>query len=600
MLAQKLKNAPDNAGIYQYFNAQGTLLYVGKAKSIKNRVKSYFRFSGELAAAPNLSPRIAKMISEVENVEYIVVQSEHDALILENSLIKQLKPKYNILLRDDKTYPYIAINLSEPFPRFEITRKIINDKNIKYFGPLSGSAKALLEALYLAFPLVQKKGCLKGKKACLFHQIHRCLAPCEEKIDTHAYAKIVQEALASLNDQKRLMTLLQAKMEDASMKLNFEEAAKLRDIINAIKDALHVTHVELSKLEDYDVFAIEIMEKTAVIMRLFIRDGKIVSTSHTLMHNAYGFEKEELYQRALFEFYNPMNQTFAKHILIAETFSEQTYMSQFLSEKFGQKITISVPQRGEKLYLTHMAQENAKTLILQHSLKNNNSLAEQMQTLFDLSSLPKRIEIFDNSHLGGKSPVGAMVVWDKEGFDKSSYRRYELHHVDEYAQMKEMLERRINDFAKESPPDLWILDGGDTLLKLAKTLLTQKGLFVDILAIAKEKRDAKAYRSKGSAHDLLYNQNQSFQLPPNDKRLQFIQRLRDEAHRFAITYHQQKKRGQDMSLELQKIDGIGVATIKKLLLYFGTFEAIYSATQEELEVTVGKKLGGNLFNGLRK
>lgn len=599
MLAQKLKNAPDSAGIYQYFNDQGTLLYVGKAKSIKNRVKSYFRFSGELSAAPNLSPRITKMVSEVHNVEYIVVQSEHDALILENSLIKQLKPKYNILLRDDKTYPYLAIDLSEPFPRFEVTRKIINDKNIKYFGPLSGSAKALLEALYLAFPLVQKKGCLKGKKACLFYQIHRCLAPCEGKIDTYAYAKIVQEALESLNDQKKLIALLQVKMEEASMKLNFEEAAKLRDIINAIKDALHITHVELSKLEDYDVFAIEIMEKTAVVMRLFIREGKIVSTSHTLMHNAYGFEKEELYQRALFEFYNPMNQTFARHILIAETFSEQTYMSQFLSEKFGQKMTINVPQRGEKLYLTQMAQENAKTLILQHSIKNNNTLAEQMQTLFDLSSLPNRIEIFDNSHLGGKSPVGAMVVWD-EGFDKSSYRRYELHHTDEYSQMKEMLERRINDFSKESPPDLWILDGGETLLKLAKTLLVQKGLFIDLLAIAKEKRDAKAYRSKGSAYDLLYNQNQSFHLPPSDKRLQFIQKLRDEAHRFAITYHQQKKRGRDMSLELQKIEGVGLATIKKLLLYFGTFEAIYSATQEELEVTVGKKLGANLFHGLRK
>ena len=599
MLAHKLKNAPHNAGIYQYFNASGMLLYVGKAKSIKNRVKSYFRFSGELSAAPNLSPRIAKMISEVDNVEYIVVQSEHDALILENSLIKQLKPKYNILLRDDKTYPYIAINLAEAFPRFEITRKIVNDKHVKYFGPLSGSAKALLEALYLAFPLVQKKGCLKGKKACLFYQIHRCLAPCEGKIDAITYAKIVQEALDSLNDQKKLVNLLHVKMEEASLKLNFEEAAKLRDIINSIKDALHVTHVELSKLEDYDVFAIEIMEKTAVVMRLFIRGGKIVSTAHTLIHNAYGFEKDELYQRALFEFYNPMNQTFAKQILIAEAFSEQAYMSQFLSEKFGQKMTISVPQRGEKLHLTDIAQENAKTLLLQHSTKNSNTLAEQMQTLFDLSSLPKRIEIFDNSHLGGKSPVGGMVVWD-EGFDKSSYRRYELHHIDEYAQMKEMLERRINDFSKDSPPDLWVLDGGETLLKLAKILLAQKGLHLDVLAIAKEKRDAKANRAKGAAHDLLYNQNQSFQLPPSDKRLQFIQRLRDEAHRFAITYHQQKKRGRDMSLELQTIEGVGVATIKKLLLYFGTFEAIYNATQEELEVTVGKKVGANLFQGLRK
>lgn len=599
MLIQKLKNAPDNAGIYQYFNAQGMLLYVGKAKSIKNRVKSYFRFSGELSAAPNLSPRIAKMISEVENVEYIVVQSEHDALILENSLIKQLKPKYNILLRDDKTYPYIAINLSEPFPRFEITRKIINDKHIKYFGPLSGSAKALLEALYLAFPLVQKKGCLKGKKACLFYQIHRCLAPCEQKVDTITYAKIVQEALESLNDQKKLVNLLHVKMEEASMKLNFEEAAKLRDILNSIKDALHVTHVELSKLEDYDVFAIEIMEKSAVVMRLFIREGKIVSTSHTLMHNTYGFEKDELYQRALFEFYNPMNQTFAKQILVAESFTECDEMCQFLSEKFGQKITINAPQRGEKLHLTTMAQENAKTLLLQNLTKHPTTLSEQMQKLFDLIHFPKRIEIFDNSHLGGVAPVGAMVVWD-EGFDKASYRRYELHHTDEYAQMKEMLERRINDFDKESPPDLWVLDGGETILKLAKTLLSHKGLTIDLLAIAKEKRDAKAQRAKGNAHDLVYNQNQSFALPVSDKRLQFIQRLRDEAHRFAITYHQKKKRGQDMSLELLKIEGIGVATLKKLLLYFGNFETIYTATQEELEVTIGKTLGTVLFNSLRK
>jgi len=599
MLSQKLKNAPHNAGIYQYFNAQGTLLYVGKAKNIKNRVKSYFRFSNELSAAPNLSPRIAKMISEVEDVEYIVVQSEHDALILENSLIKQLKPKYNILLRDDKTYPYIAINLAEAFPRFEITRKIINDKNIKYFGPLSGSAKALLDALYLSFPLVQKKGCLKGKKACLFYQIHRCLAPCEAKIDTISYARIVQEALDALNNQNKLITLLHVKMEEASMKLNFEEAAKLRDIRSAIKDALHVTHVELSKLEDYDVFAIEIMEKTAVVMRLFIRGGKIVSTSHTLMHNTYGFEKEELYQRALFEFYNPMNQTFAKQILLAEPFSEQADMSQFLSEKFGQKIMITVPKRGEKLYLTSMAQENAKTILIQNSTKNSNSLAEQMQTLFDLTALPKRIEIFDNSHLGGVSPVGGMVVWN-EGFDKSSYRRYELHHKDEYAQMKEMLERRVHDFSKESPPDLWILDGGETLLKLAKNILIQQGVHVDLLAIAKEKRDAKAHRAKGNAYDLLYNQNQAFQLPPQDKRLQFIQRLRDEAHRFAITYHQNKKRSKDMSLEFLTIDGIGAATIKKLLNYFGTFEAIYNATPEDLESTIGKHLGTKLVNFLRK
>ncbi|NCD13557.1 MAG: excinuclease ABC subunit C, partial [Epsilonproteobacteria bacterium] len=207
--------------------------------------------------------------------------------------------------------------------------------------------------------------------------------------------------------------------------------------------------------------------------------------------------------------------------------------------------------------------------------------------------------IFDNSHLGGQAPVGAMVVWD-EKFDKSSYRRYALHHANEYAQMKEMLERRIQDFSKESPPDLWILDGGETLLKLAFSLLKEKKIHLDVLAIAKEKIDAKAHRAKGNAHDIICTKNQSLKLPPSDKRLQFIQRLRDEAHRFAITYHQKKRQNKDLTLELQSIEGIGAATIKKLLNYFGTFDAIYTATQEELVFTIGQKLGTTLFKNLKK
>ncbi|ACZ11627.1 excinuclease ABC, C subunit [Sulfurospirillum deleyianum DSM 6946] len=599
MLAQKIKNAPKSAGIYQYFNASGALLYVGKAKNLHNRVKSYFRFSEQLSASPTLSARITKMIHEVENVEYIVVQSEHDALILENSLIKQLKPKYNILLRDDKTYPYIAINLADPFPRFEITRKITNDKNMKYFGPLSGSAKALLEALYLAFPLVQKKGCLKEKKACLFYQIGRCLAPCEAKIETASYAKIVQQALESLSEQKKLLHLLHVKMEEASLKLNFEEAAKLRDLMRSIKESLHVTHVELSTLENYDVFAIEIVEKTAVIMRLFIRAGKIVSTSHSFLHHVHGFDKEELYQRALFEFYQPMHQTFAHHILVAESFEEADALAVFLSEKFNQKITISTPQKGEKRHLISLAKENAHLLLLQHITKQHTSITEQLHALFDLTALPKRIEIFDNSHLGGTSPVGAMVVWD-EGFLKASYRHYLLHHKDEYAQMREMLERRIADFKKESPPDLWLLDGGKTLRQLALGLLKEARISLDVLAIAKEKIDAKAHRAKGSAHDLVYGKSSALKLAPADKRLQFLQKLRDEAHRFAISFHQKKKRSKDLSMELLSIEGMGQATLKKLVSYFGTFEAIYAATQEELEVTIGKKMGEKLFQSLNK
>ena len=599
MLLGQIKSAPSSAGIYQFFDDKGLLLYVGKAKVLKNRVKSYFRFTPSLLPSPNTSARIHKMLREVTSVEYIVVQSEHDALMLENSLIKQLKPKYNILLRDDKTYPYIRIDLAQPFPRFEVTRKIITSKSIKYFGPLSSSAKELLNALYLAFPLVQKKGCDKGKKACLFYQIKRCLAPCEGKIDTIAYAKIVQEALGALQDQRILLSLLESKMQTASEKLNFEEAAKIRDTLNAIKNALHVTHVELLKLENYDVFAIESTTALSVIMRLFIRNGKIVSTSHSLVHHNQGNDKDELYARALFEFYHPMEQTFATHILVAENFSEQATMTAFLSEKFLQKISISTPLRGEKRYLTDIAKANAQEILTQQTTQSKHDIYESLKTLFDLHTIPRRIEVFDNSHLGGDSPVGAMIVWD-DAFDKASYRRYALHHQDEYAQMKEMLERRIADFSKEGPPDLWILDGGRTLLQLAQSLLKHHALHVDVLAIAKEKIDAKAHRAKGSAKDLIYNEKQSFSLVTSDKRLHFIQKLRDEAHRFAITYHQNKKREKDMSPELLTIQGVGPAVIKKLLAYFGTFEAIYSATKGDLEAAIGQKVGENLFHCLKK
>lgn len=599
MLKEALQNAPQSAGIYQFFDFSGMLLYVGKAKIIKNRVKSYFRFSEPLSPAPKLSPRIEKMIREVHRVSYIVVQSEHDALILENTLIKQLKPKYNILLRDDKTYPYICVDLREPFARFEITRKVLNHKEIRYFGPFSSSARALLEALYLSFPLVQKKGCSKGKKACLFHQIGRCPAPCEKKIDTKEYAQTLDLAMHALANPSTLLACLKIKMAEASAKLNYEEAATIRDMVQSIHATMHTTHVELLSLGDYDVFAVENNASTAIIMRLFIREGKIVSTAHSIIHHTQGFEKDELYQRALFEFYHPLTHTQVRTILVADTFEEQASMSTFLSEKFGQKMTLTKPQRGEKLPLITLAKNNAQTLLAQHLNQHASSLEENLQRLFDFEALPKRIEVFDNSHLAGANSVGGMIVWEGK-FIKSSYRKYRLHHSNEYAQMREMLQRRIEDFSKESPPDLWVLDGGETLLKLARTLLKNAGLHIDLLAIAKEKIDAKANRSKGRANDTLYNHVQSFSLPPSDKRLQFIQKLRDEAHRFALSYHQKKREKNDLQSSLLCVEGLGEAKLKKLLNYFGTFEAIYSASKEELEVTLDKMTVENLVNFLNK
>ena len=255
-LLEKLKQLPNDAGVYQYFDKDGHLLYIGKAKILKNRVKSYFKFTPKLLPADKLGPRIYKMISEVVSCEWIVVPNEHDALILENSLIKQLKPKYNILLRDDKTYPYIVIDYNQDFPRLEITRRILKEKNVKYFGPYSTGAKDMLDSIYEIVPLVQKKSCVSGKKACLFHQIQKCLAPCENKISKEDYAKIVETALEYIYNKSKLITKLNERMSQYANNFRFEEAMTLRDRIKTIEKSQIKSGIDLATNEDIDIFAI--------------------------------------------------------------------------------------------------------------------------------------------------------------------------------------------------------------------------------------------------------------------------------------------------------------------------------------------------------
>ncbi len=592
-LKRKIKTVPNSSGVYQYFDEFGKLLYIGKAKNLKNRVKSYFRFSTTLQPAPNLSLRIGKMISETRDIKYILVENEHDALILENSLIKQLNPKYNILLRDDKTYPYITINLEEDFPRFEITRKIINKKGIKYFGPFSSSSKDIIDSLYLLFDLVQKKNCLDSKKACLFHQMKRCHAPCVGKIEKDEYKQIVDASINALKNRKILISLLELKMQKAADLQNFEEAAHVRDMAKSIKNSLHVTQIDLAKLENLDIFCVYIENNSAIIMKIFMRDGKIISTDHTILKNSFGFDKDELYKRALLQFYNKNSPLLCNQILIDDNFKEKDVIEKYLQTLFNKKIKITHPKIGEKAKLTEMSRKNAKYMLGLE--KEKKDIAIEIETLFDLSKAPYRIETFDNSHLGGIAIVGAMIVWDKK-FEKNSYRRYNLSEKSEYFQMKELLSRRIEDFKTNLPPNLWLLDGGSTLLKLALELLRENELDLDVLAISKEKLDAKSNRSKGRAKDIVHSATQSFCLPTSDERLQFLQKLRDEAHRFAISFHQNKKRKIDMSDKLTQINGVGMANVKKLLAYFGTYDAIYSSTLNELEIVINKRLAKKVYD----
>jgi len=593
-----IRSLPDSPGVYQYFDAKGKLLYIGKAKSLKKRVKNYWRFTPDFSVNPSQSPRIIKMLHEAVRLEYIVVENEEDALILENSLIKQLKPKYNILLRDDKTYPYIYIDESQDFPRFEITRKVVKGKNITYYGPFPTGGRALLDALYEVFPLVQKKSCLREGKACLFFQIKKCLAPCEGKVSAETYAGIVEEAKQAIVKRRTLTDILQKKMAALALQERFEEAATLRDSIEAISSLNIASNIDLANQMNMDIFAILNGDERGVVVKLFMRDGKIISSAYNYFRHTHIFDVNEAYKQALLEFYTIDTPNISKEILTAHNFEDAAQVSQTLSSRFGKKIQIATPQRGAKAKLVRLALQNCEELLKKKDTQN--IMEQKIADLLDLSRIPYRIETFDNSHMMGAATVGGMVVWDEGKWDKSSYRRYELHARDEYGQMKEMLSRRINDFKEHPAPDLWILDGGQANLNLALSLLEKAQINLDVIAIAKEKLDAKAHRAKGAAKDILYTPTGIIELKPNDKRLHWIQRQRDEAHRYAITYHQNKKRKEDTQVSLLNKKGVGKATVKKLIDYFGTFDAIQNASFEEIEKVTNKKISNIIKNNNEK
>jgi len=588
-LKETISQLPASAGIYQYFDKNGKLLYIGKAKNLANRVKSYWYFTPELRPNPKLSERIISMLRQTVSLNYIVVNSEHDALILENSLIKQLNPKYNILLRDDKTYPYIYIDNSQTYPRFEITRKIINSPDITYYGPYSVGARDILNSIYEIAKLVQKKGCLKSKKLCLYHQIDKCLGPCELPITKERYQKEVKLATKLIKNKKLLIKELENKMLFYAQELRFEEAAEIRDRIDKISRSEIKSEIDFASSENFDIFAVTHHQSKAVLVRIFMRHGKIISSSHDIIHLREGYDANELYSRALLDFYKNEKPPIIAPILVADTFDDIGLIQEHLSHVFEKKATISQPKRGKKKDLIDLALLNAKELLRKEPKDKDEKILQEIQELCSLEKTPYRVEVFDNSHMAGVATVGAMIVYNNGAFDKKSYRTYHLKAKDEYAQMRETLSRRVESFSKNSPPDLWILDGGATLLKLALDILDSNGVSLDVIAISKEKVDAKAHRAKGKAKDIIYTKNESFRLKEGDKRLQWIQRVRDEAHRSAITFHKKTKLKLDQESKLLSLHGISPAKIQKLLNHFGTFEAIKKLSIEEISAVLNQK-----------
>ncbi|MCR6575798.1 excinuclease ABC subunit UvrC [Campylobacter insulaenigrae] len=589
MLKNEIKTIPSLPGIYQYFDQNGKLLYVGKAKNLKNRVRSYFNFTPTFSPNSKNSLRIQKMISEAHHVEFITTNTEADALILENSFIKQLHPKYNILLRDDKTYPYIYIDLNDDFPRFEITRKIIKKSKIKYFGPFFKGAKELLNALYLIFPLRQKKSC---KEICLFHQIKRCKAPCENKITKEEYNQIIQNATQALLNSSFLIKTLEKKMFDHAQNENYEEAAIIRDQIKTIQDLSVKIHIDIAKLENFDVFVFFVKNNILSLVRFVINNGKIISSNQKIitLKEQNDLDLNEIYKQYILENFTedtPINST---QIYIHQEFEDLKLLESTLSQRFSKKFYIKVPKLGEKKKICDLALENARINIEKYIQNEDYIVLNDIKKYFNLQNYPNSIEIFDNSHYQGDASVGAMVVYKNNGFEKKSYRHYHLSHKNDYDQMFQTLSKRALSFDKTPPPDLWLIDGGDALLKLANTIVKSSGANIDILAISKEKINSKAHRAKGNSKDKIYSDNGIFTFSSNDKKLQFLQKLRDEAHRFAINFHQKTKRKQNLySSKLLQL-GISQANIQKLLNYYGDFNKISQAHYEEIKSICNAKV----------
>lgn len=697
-LSQKLSSLPNSAGVYQYFDSNGRVLYIGKAKSLKNRVKSYFALSQTIELDtpipnPKVSLRIASMVRQISNIEILLVNSEQDALILENSLIKQLKPKYNILLRDDKTYPYIAFDFGSDFPTPSISRAKAKQKSVSYFGPFTSGAREIINSLLEMYPLVQKSSCLREKKACLFYQINRCSAPCEGKIDKHSYAKILNEAISLLKSPHKLLAKLKEKMLTLAESRRYEEATIYRDRIKKLQNLQSFSALDLAKDISADVFYFYVDEESnakeskkpaskkpaskkpanltesaslanptnstslashansknptiptkpakksqkGILLSLFVRSGKIISIQHEIIPLPENTQDTteihaEIYTQAILSQYASKLPILPSEILLPSIEGLPCeLLSDFLHSTQGRKVLLSAPQIGTKAKILALAKQNAKELLARHSqnLSSENALLERIAELANLESIPSRIEVFDTSHHSGRDCVGAMIVYENGEFIKSAYRRYKLEASDEYSQMREMLIRRAKDFATTPPPNMWLIDGGKAQITLAKEVLQSCGLGgggIDTIGIAKEKRESSlsaqnlsmqnltaqnlasvqeaqkmlhistrkssksANRAKGAANDTIYTIDKSIMLSPSDERLQFLQKLRDEAHRFAITYHREKKRASALqSTELNKRN-LSQAKIKRLLSLVGSFEAIKNLSDEEIKNLLKKR-----------
>ncbi len=587
-LDQKLKLLPDKPGVYLMQGEGGKVIYVGKAISLKNRVRSYFQNTAGHTA------KVKAMVARIVDLEYIITDSEVEALILECNLIKRYRPNYNVRLRDDKHYPYLKVTVNEVFPRVLITRSIKKD-GAKYYGPFtsSGAVQATLKLLKKLFPLrsCKRQNLATGARPCLNHHIKRCLAPCAGIIEKEHYANLVKEVCLFLEGRhETLIKTMEQQMLQAAEEMQFERAAELRDQIKALEKVAERQKIVSSDLADQDVIAMARGFDEVCVMVFFIRSGKLLGREPHFLQGTDDLSRSEVITAFVKQYYSQV-EFIPKEILLDEETGEGDIITQWLKQKRGGKVTIHVPRRGAKKELVDMVAKNALQELEQHNaqLQQEKAMTEgavlELQQYLNLSNPPWRMECYDISNTQGTESVGSMVVFEGGKPKNQDYRRFKIKTVEgpnDFASMQEVLGRRFKRAAaqlnsKWALPDLVIIDGGKGQLGAAREIMKELGFgHIPTFGLAKEEEHLF---TEGNPDPII--------LPRGSKPLYLIQRIRDEAHRFALTYHRNLRTKRNLRSVLEDIPGIGSKRKQALYKHFGSLAKIRAASVEELAAAPG-------------
>ena len=599
-IQEHLKQLPAEPGVYLMKDKFDNIIYVGKAKILKNRVRQYFQSS------KNHSSKVKSMVKNIDKFEYIITESELEALILECNLIKKYKPKYNVLLRDDKTYPYIKVTTNEDFPRVLKVRKVIKDK-AKYFGPYTNTTAVndTLDIIKNIYPIrtcnIDIERAIKtNMRPCLNLHIKRCVGPCTGNVTKEEYNKMIEEIILFLSGkEEKLIDILKEKMNKCAMDFNFEEAAIYRDKIKSLEDMMEKQKIDTSTSDlNQDVIAMARAHDEACVQVFFVRNGKIVGREHFILEGVMDSTRESILGSFVKQFY--MEQEYVpKEIIIEDEIEDSFILSEWLSSKKGQKVTIRVPQKGEKKSLIEMVRKNAIEYLEKFSDMNKRKYEksigalEELKQILNLDNIPKRIESFDISNIQGVDSIGSMVVFTNGKKDKKEYRRYKIKTVigpNDYDSMAEIVERRLKygDF-----PDLMLLDGGKGQVSAVKKVLNKYNVEIPLWGMYKDDK----HRTKG-----LISQEKEIELDRTSNLYRFVASIQEEVHNYAISYHRSLRNKSLTKSELDDIQGIGEKRKKALLNHFKDIEAIKKATFEELLEVEGmnKTSSESVYNYFRK